>query len=461
MENNILGFSEATSLFSVPVLNVETEDGKWIQVKSKDNFKTGDIEIEISADKMHYIDLANSEINVKFEIIKEDTGTKITDFETAKLGLVNNVLHSLFQQIDVKFNGTLLETNESLYMYKAYIENLLNFNKESKDTFLKLEGFIKDDVMDGWYDVDNEVLVWSDENKTIKKMKDGSTTEQEKTSVKKNASIKKRMDLSNNGIFHFVGPLHLDCFRTRYILPNVKIGLKFSRNKDDFCLMYKGNENQYVIHITNIYLNVRKVKLSNSVMLEHISRLESGLNAKYPIKQIKMIQKNIENAQSLSITNLHSGTMPKRFIFGFVRTKAFAGNNELNPFNFENINIHNVKVNNGGLGNLAYEEGILTKYESNQYQSAYNLLFSNLRYAPSDITYEEFKNGNTLYVFDFSPDLNTSEYYSLTKDGTLNLEIIFENEKVPTKKYTLIGFLEFDNIFEIDKLRNIRYNKNI
>jgi hypothetical protein len=61
-----------------------------------------------------------------------------------KIGPVNNLFHSIFSQIEIKFNGVVVENTNNTYAYRAYIENLLGYNKESKEALLRSELFTKD-----------------------------------------------------------------------------------------------------------------------------------------------------------------------------------------------------------------------------------------------------------------------------------------------------------------------------
>ena len=134
MDTDGINFNQSTALFSLPLLNTQVEKGLWVKYKSLSNFATGNIKFEIKGERGWYIDLLNSELDVKFGIFTNANPPQqlsASEIENKKLGLVNNVLHSLFQQIDVRFGSTLLETSESLYNYKAYIENHLNFSSEA------------------------------------------------------------------------------------------------------------------------------------------------------------------------------------------------------------------------------------------------------------------------------------------------------------------------------------------
>ena len=95
---------------------------------------------------------------------------------TDKISVVNNFMHSLFEQVQVYINNTPVENTNKLYQYKAYLENLLCYGKEAKETMLYNEGWVKDTA--GKFDSLN-LPVGDNERKTIIKqdtLKDVSVT---------------------------------------------------------------------------------------------------------------------------------------------------------------------------------------------------------------------------------------------------------------------------------------------
>ena len=60
------------------------------------------------------------------------------------VGPVKNRLHSLFSQVDVYLNGTLVIPSTNTYAYRAYIETLLSYGTDAKDTQLKSQLWHKD-----------------------------------------------------------------------------------------------------------------------------------------------------------------------------------------------------------------------------------------------------------------------------------------------------------------------------
>jgi len=86
-------------------------------------------------------------------------------------------------------------------------------------------------------------------------------------------------------IVDLTGRLHSDIFfQDRYMLNEVNVKIKLTRNKKEFCLIGDAAA-AYAIRIVAAELHVRKVKLSPSVFLAHSKALEHG-TAKYPVKRV-------------------------------------------------------------------------------------------------------------------------------------------------------------------------------
>ena len=67
-------------------------------------------------------------------IVDNADGTNV-DTNTNVTGL-NNVLHSLFSQVDITLNDVLITPSNNLYAYRAYIENLFSYRVEAENSHL-------------------------------------------------------------------------------------------------------------------------------------------------------------------------------------------------------------------------------------------------------------------------------------------------------------------------------------
>ena len=53
----------------------------------------------------------------------------------------NNLAHTLFKQINFRANGTLLTEQMEMYHLKAYLQTLLNYDRDDGDTILQPIGW--------------------------------------------------------------------------------------------------------------------------------------------------------------------------------------------------------------------------------------------------------------------------------------------------------------------------------
>ena len=55
---------------------------------------------------------------------------------------VNNLAHTIFKQINLRFNGTLMTEQTDSYAYSAYFQTLLNYNRDDVESLLAPEGWV-------------------------------------------------------------------------------------------------------------------------------------------------------------------------------------------------------------------------------------------------------------------------------------------------------------------------------
>ena len=89
---------------------------------------------------MTYIDLNNSRLHVLTKITKAD-GTNI-NANTASL--ISLTLHSMFCKIGLELNGRNVGNTTQLYLYRSYLEIILNFCKMTQETRLLCENWTND-----------------------------------------------------------------------------------------------------------------------------------------------------------------------------------------------------------------------------------------------------------------------------------------------------------------------------
>jgi len=134
--------TNSMDLFSVPPVQKSVEYGKYVDYHPINTITDGaPIELEIPATGEDYLDLCNSTLYVKAKIIQTDGSDLLNDERVAP---VNLFLHSMFSQVEISINGTLITTTLDTYGNQAYIETLLSYGEDAKKSQLSSSLFYKD-----------------------------------------------------------------------------------------------------------------------------------------------------------------------------------------------------------------------------------------------------------------------------------------------------------------------------
>lgn len=419
-------------LWTIPPTQTVVEGGQWTPYKPVSSIdQSNTIQFCIPGTGHEYIDPAHTLLHITGKIVNSDN-KDITDADKSDATLVNYALSSIFSQVDVEANQTLISQSVMTYPYRSIIEAVLNYDTPAKSTHMAMRGYYKDTAghMDD-LDKDNEGLA-------------------------------KRRELTKNSkVFELLGPIHCDFFnQDRFLLNNVELRVKLTRSQNAFVLMSsKGTEKLLILAAT---LLIRKVRLSPSVLLGHAAALEKA-PAKYPLTRVDLKTFTITSGvQDKTISNLHLGQIPKRIIIGFVTNQAFNGNYKLNPFNFQHFNLNYMSLYVDSQQIPA--QPLTPDYTRNLYMESYNTLFSGTgihwKDEGNDITYADYPKGYTLYAFDISQDLSANEnHWNLQRQGIVRLEVRF-SAPLPSSVNCIV-FSEFSNLIEIDKNRSVVVDYNI
>ncbi|XP_061179056.1 uncharacterized protein F54H12.2-like [Saccostrea echinata] len=125
-------------LFQVPPTNIALEDSKWEEyypISSTLDSDTAPIEFEIKGQGDQYLDLSQTYVQMVCKFTKDD-GTNLTGAGTT-CAPVNNILHSLFTEIDLNVNGKIVTPGTDTYPYKAYLEKLLSYKPRTLMTQMR------------------------------------------------------------------------------------------------------------------------------------------------------------------------------------------------------------------------------------------------------------------------------------------------------------------------------------
>lgn len=413
-------------LFSVPPTQTAVEEGQFIEMFPLAALAHGaPIEFMISGTTEEYVDLSNTFIHVTAKVTKAD-GSRLQPNE--EVGPVNLYLHSLFSQVDISLNDTVITPSENTYPYKAYIETQLNRGFESKTGYLAASCYYKD---------------------TAGKMDENQGND--------NEGLTKRTALAaQSDEIDMMGRIHADIFsQERYLLNGVDVKIKLSPSKDAFNLIAHDAAAGYRSVITHASLLVRKAKLNATVSLAHEKTLEKT-NAKYPLK--RGVIKTFAIARGMishTQDNMFLSQTPNRLVIGLVDSTAFNGTYTSNPYNFKHAGLTHLSLSVDGRNVTG--KPLRLDFTRNKFIRAFfeSKLALGLVHKDADnyISYDDFREGYALYGFDLSPSLVDGDQFEMVKNGALCLELTF-SRALETPLQCLV-YAELDSVIEIDRSRQI------
>lgn len=414
-------------LFSLPPTQVALEGAETVVYKPLTSIETDSaIEFSIPATAEEYTDLQKTLLYVKASIIKED-GTRT--IESDNVAPINNWLHSLFSEVSVSLNGTLLTPPSHLYPFKMYFENLFNYGEGAKETHLGLSLWSKDS---------HSAMDSCDDN---------------------NSGFVERKDWTSSGSpVAMLGRLSLCIFgQNKYLLNGVGMHITLSHASNAFRLMTDG-QHRYGVKIHDAALYVRRMKISPSVLIAH-SKVLANTPARYAVGRVEMKQFTIPTSlMSYTIENMFVGQLPVRVIVGLTLNSSVMGNYHQNPYNFKHFNLNYISLTRDGVPITT--RPLQPNFNAGQadYVNSYYSTFSGTNIHWSDDSYavsrSEYESGYVLHAYDLTATQEASlNIWQIRKQGVVALELKFNSPLTST--VTCIVYAEHQNLVEIDKDRRV------
>jgi len=469
----------------VPPTQVAIETGIWDTIYPEEGSLANNvIEFKITGDSLNYLDLANINYFAEVEIKPNGKSVDANDsllIDGKPIFPVNNFLHSLIESVTVRFNDEIVEQT-SEYAYKAYFEDLLNFDSEQKSTYLEQQCFYKDvagqfdnfslisrpQQYDTFFSLP-EQCYWGksgnvpeffygatpptgpDEAAVKEKMRLIKIISSAQAIEKNEGACKRREYIKNVKLMK--GKLHLDTFNlNKLMIPGVTVKISLKKNQLNHCLMYNSEDDLCKIDYKRAYLKVRRNIVASSEMLAQQLAMEK-MPAIFPYK--KNIVKTLNCSYNSALINvvIHEGELPNKVLLAFIDTTAKAGHYKQNPFKFQHYNMTKIdlKVNSK---NVVFTDGLSMKLDKQMdVLEAYDTLYSCLSPCSKDLTILDYVKGNFIVAFDLTPDLFSGEHFNNLINGRLEVSLKFATDI--TKSIVLIAYLEFDNVISISNTKKV------
>lgn len=391
---------------------------------------------EITGSGDDYVDLGASVLKLRIRVMTTDgeavehiksDGTAGRDPHVAP---VNGFMHSMFSQVDVSLNDTMVSQSTNTYPYRAYLTSLLSYGDAVKDTWLNMELWAEDEA-----------------HRFDEQTNKGHTT--------------RRSYILNGREFDLKGRLHMDLSHQQRLIPNgVNARITLTRSKSAFVLMaFEKRAIDYRVVITHATLEVRKVKLVPKQQL-HIENTIAKHGARLPVSHI--VTKNFSIPQGVStfdLDGLFMGQIPNSIVLGLVDNDAFNGSYDKNPFNFKHFDLSFLCLNVDGQQHPG--RPLQPDYANKLYLDCYETLFTGTRMYGDDVSHgidrAMYPWGYCLYVFNLTPDQSDGvAHINPRRHGNVRASLHFAQTLPCT--VTLIALGQLDNVITVDKYRNIVFD---
>ena len=128
-------------LFSIPPTQTSIVSSTYEEILPMSSVESGAIEFNITTESNSYLDLANSFLYLRTQLVADDDADLAADNFS---GPVNNFLHSMFEKVTVTLGDTVITQSANTYPYRAYLEKLASLGEEAKTTQMTVALWYKD-----------------------------------------------------------------------------------------------------------------------------------------------------------------------------------------------------------------------------------------------------------------------------------------------------------------------------
>ena len=292
-----------------------------------------------------YVDLNRSYFVVDLRLYSSSTNGIVADANAASdanntrfVYAVNNLAHTIFKQINLRFNGTLMTEQTDTYAYSAYLQTLLNYSQDDGETLLAPQGWVN--FLNVWPTLtsgagdDISTLVGSRHNETH---------------LLKTLTV----PFYGNHVVRLIMRPYLPAFHTgKIMVPGVEMNFELHFNSPDFytfsTLTSGTGVKRYVTlreQDVDVTFHLCRLSLNPDVYssLEGERKFRKQV-AKYPVVRDQIRTFTFNGATTMwEQDNLFLNRVPQRMIVGILDSTAFNGTKEKYPFAFQSKGVTSVR----------------------------------------------------------------------------------------------------------------------
>jgi len=413
--------SDGLDIFDYPAVDTSLSHGKTIEhhLATALNENNNLFEFIVPTEGYDYTYLPMTRLEGDIEILKSNGNAIAAADNVAPVNLLSS---ALFRQVECELNGVqVADLTSPTYHYKSFIETHLTYGSDAKKTHLCSALY--------YPDTPGKEEVFTNDCESFKKRKDWI--------VKYNNKI------------YFSTPIHIDFFDSkRYLIPGPTIKLKLLKNEDKFCLL--SATDAWKIKINSLKLFTRKITIHQDILEKHKEILMKQ-PAIYPIAQSKIKTYIINNGISATtLSGICMGKLPRSLIIGFVKSDAFNGSFNTNPWLFQHFGVSYVGLSVNGIPvpSRIFQPDFGSGNCVREYRHFLDNIGIGHENESNNIDLDTYVNNSAFFAYDFSPDLCNNYHQHFDKSGYVNLDLQFK--QALAQNITVIVFATYNETIKID-----------
>lgn len=422
METSGESFTSCLDVFRLPPTESLVEKKKYIEYRPLTQVTEGaPIEFVIAASQGQYIDLKNSFLSLKARIVDKN-GQALAVGKLASP--INLIFQSLFQQVDVSLQGNKITQTGVNFAHEAYLDTLLHANADQANGKLQSEGFFLDT----------------------------SAFMDEASPLSTNGGLTQRYALFQQGRWvELLGQLRVDFFQQeKYLLDNVDMGLRLWLNKPDFYLMTPETDEGYRLQLTDVIFHICKVNVVPQIIEAHADVLQT-ITAKYPyLKRDSKRYSLLRGENSFAFEDIFQGRVPQKITIALVKSVAYNGDYQQNPFNFIHQQLEQLTVTVND--DPTPFRTLNTNFAQKQYLQGYRTLYMSDDTSPALIPRRDYPAGYSIFHLPLQA-VYDPQNFPRQQAGSLKIQGHFESALPENTDVLIIG--EFPRVLHVDASRNV------
>ena len=432
-------------LWDIPRTETSVEDVETIEIYPINSIeKSETIDFEIPG--FRALMLKSVDLIVKFNILTHDDKVPAANTNVSP---INNFLHALWENVEVRVNGYNVEQSMSQsYNMRAFFETCLNSDSDRADQLALAELFIMDK---GLSKIQNEHLVaYANTDNTEVVLNESTHLRAERVSQGKDVTL--------------IGKLKSSfLMQDKNLVTNLPIGITLTRNKERYCLLHADTE-AYKINLKKVVLKCTFVRPKPQI-LRFLNEKLSKEPALYNSPRSEISTYTVPTGvDSFTIPNMYRENLPKFVVFALQNRESLSGDSHRNPYSYIPVERYKLMLDNDNyfpdsleIIGTAIGNGAVKGVASNYSESA---LFLNQIYTSLGLEHRgscllNSKNfqGHFMMTAALTPDRTAHKHLNLQRKMDVKLEVILGHTS--TAGHILVVYNLYDRFISIDSDRTV------